>query len=181
MVEDGVSKKDRAEFLKRQREERKLNRKKGIQFSMSKTAPPGSANFRNGQTSAPAMMTPAAVDAPAAQRTPLTLIGEADFCPASPKPAIEDRGAPGSKRIPPPSMALAAGVSPTGPAATGKDQQGGGPSRRKDSTPTGEAVPPLRAPPPRMFNPTGCSPSYRTSERSHRLPRPACHAPIHGV
>ncbi|CAM9837260.1 unnamed protein product [Ectocarpus sp. 13 AM-2016] len=152
LVEDGVSKKERAEFLKRQREERKLNRKKGMQASS------GSAGFRNRRTSALATMTSAVVDAPADPRTPPTLHGEADFCQAFPKPAIEDKGASGTKRIPPPYMALTAGVSSKDVAPTGEGQQGGGPPLRSDSTPTGEAVPPFRAPPPRMFNPAAVPP-----------------------
>ncbi|CBJ32574.1 conserved unknown protein [Ectocarpus siliculosus] len=152
LVEDGVSKKERAEFLKRQREERKLNRKKGMQASS------GSAGFRNRRTSAPATMTPAAVDAPPGPRTPPTLHREANFCQATPKTAIEDKGSSGSKRIPPPCMAFTAGVSPKDAAPTGEGQQGGGPSSRSDSTPTGEAVPPFRASPPRMFNPMAVPP-----------------------
>ncbi|CAM9169030.1 unnamed protein product [Ectocarpus sp. 4 AP-2014] len=152
LVEDGVSKKERAEFLKRQREERKLNRKKGMQASS------GSAGFRNRRTSAPVTMTPAAVDAPAGPRTPPTLQGEADFYQASAKPAIEDKGASGRKRIPPQCMALTAGVSPKDAAPTGEGQQGGGPSPRSDSTSTSEAVLTLWVPPPRMFNPTAVPP-----------------------
>lgn len=143
-----------------------MNRKKGMHASS------GSAGFRNrrtsapatmataavDRTSAPATMTTAAVDAPAGPRTPPNLHGEADFCQASPKPAIEDKGASGSKRIPPPCMALTVGVSPKDAAPTGEGQQGGGPSPRSGSTPTGEAVPPRRAPPPRMFNPTAVPP-----------------------
>ncbi|CAM9090622.1 unnamed protein product, partial [Ectocarpus sp. 6 AP-2014] len=152
LVEDGVSKKERAEFLKRQREERKLSRKKGMQASS------GSAGFRNRRTSAPATMTPAAVDAPPGPRTPPTLHREANFCQATPKTAIEDKGSSGSKRIPPPCMAFTAGVSPKDAAPTGEGQQGGGPSSRSDSTPSGETVPPSRASPPRMFNPMAVPP-----------------------
>ncbi|CAM9835096.1 unnamed protein product [Ectocarpus sp. 12 AP-2014] len=166
LVEDGVSKKERAEFLKRQREERKLNRKKGMQASS------GSAGFRNRRTSAPATMTPAVVDAAAGPRTPPTLHGEADFYQASPKPAIEDKGASRSKRIPPPCMASTAGVSPKDAAPTGGGQQGGGPSPRSDLTPTGEAVPPLRVPPPRMFHPMAVPPPIAPPSAT-----PSSHAP----
>ncbi|CAM9563646.1 unnamed protein product [Ectocarpus fasciculatus] len=161
LVEDGVSKEDRAELLKKQREERKANRKKGMQASTSRTRsaePPGGAAFRNRRTSAPAMMPAAAVNAPAAPRAPTILHGEADLVQASSKPAIEDREASGSKRMPPPPMGLTAGVSPTGAAPVGEDQHDGGPSPGSDSTPTGDAVAPLRAPPPRMFNPTAVPP-----------------------
>ncbi|CAM9141858.1 unnamed protein product [Ectocarpus sp. 6 AP-2014] len=166
LVEDGVSKKDRAEYLKKQREERKANRKKGMQASTSRTRsadPPGSAAFRNRRTSAPAMMPTAAVNAPAAPRTPPTLHGETDLFQASPKPAIEDREGSESKRMPPPPMGLTAGVSPTGAAPVGEDQQGGGPSPRSDSTLTGETMAPVRAPPPRMFNPTAVPPPIAPS------------------
>ncbi|CAM9609020.1 unnamed protein product [Ectocarpus sp. 4 AP-2014] len=161
LVENGVSKKDRAEYLKKQREERKANRKKGMQASTSRTRsaePPGSAAFRNRRTSAPAMMRTAAVNAPAAPRTPPTLPGGADLFQASPKPAIEDTETSESKRMLPPPMGLTAGVSSTGAAPVREDQQGGGPSPRSDSTLTDEAVAPLRAPPPRMFNPTAVPP-----------------------
>ncbi|CAM9849575.1 unnamed protein product [Ectocarpus sp. 13 AM-2016] len=161
LVEDGVSKKARAEYLKKQREERKANRKKGMQAPTSRTRsaePPGSAAFRNRRTSAPAMMPTAAVNAPVAPRTPSTLHGEADLFQASPKPAIEDREALESKRMPPLPIGLTAGVPPTGAAPVREDQQGGGPSPRSDSTLAGEAVAPLRAPPPRMFNPTTVPP-----------------------
>lgn len=174
LVEHDVSKKDRAEILKKQREERKANRKKRMQASTSRTRsaePPGGAVFGNRRTSAPAMMPTAAVNALAAPRTPPTLHGEADLSQESPKPAIEDRKASGSKRMPPPPIGLTAGVPPTGAAPVGEDQQGGGPSPRSDSTPTGEAVAPLGAPPPRMFNPTAvpppiAPPSATTSSRS---------------
>ncbi|CAB1101454.1 unnamed protein product [Ectocarpus sp. CCAP 1310/34] len=143
LVEDGVSKKDRAEYLKKQREQRKANRKKGMQASTSRTRSvesPGSAVFRSRRTSAPAMMH-------CRQRAS-----------SSAYPTNSPRESSESKRMPPPPMGLTAGVSPTGAAPVREEQQGEGPSPRSDSTLTGEAVAPLRAPSPRMFNPTAVPP-----------------------
>lgn len=167
-MEDGISKKDRAEFLKKQREERKANRKKGMQRPASRprpTEPSGGVGIRNRRTSAPAMM-PSTVDVPsgfAAHLTPATPprevqgTSEADLAQAPPMPTVEDNAAAKGRRTPPPMAS--AGLSLTG-------EHGGeavvSPPAQPDSIRAGEvlAAPAaaVRAPPPRMFNPTSVPP-----------------------
>lgn len=59
LVEDGISKAERAEFLRKQREERKANRRKGMKGMQAARSNESLANagLRNRRTSAPGMMT----------------------------------------------------------------------------------------------------------------------------
>lgn len=139
-MEDGISKKDRQEYLKKQREERKANRKNSRPRSVEPSV------IRNRRTSAPAMMPstasgPSGFAAPAAPATPpreASSTANADSVQEPPKPNVEGNGEAASTptgeqgvgaAVPPPAMADSSGE---GVAA--------------------QAAPPR--PPPPFFNPT---------------------------
>lgn len=162
LVEDGISKKDRQEYLKKQREERKANRKNSRPRSVE---PSGSVSIRNRRTSAPAMM-PATVNGPSgftAPGTPATPPRDApgtsmgDPVQEPPRPTVEDNGEAESSAtgeqgvgaaVPPPALADSSGEGLTAPAAE------------------------VRPPPP-FFNPTAVPPPIAppsTAASSHAQP-----------
>lgn len=179
LVEDGISKAERAEFLRKQREERKANRKKGMQAARS-AEPLSNAGLRNRRTSAPGMMTgafsaqamgrPAAATPPAPVRKSNELDSPApDSARVSPVPAVGDNGANGN------GTAAGRETPPQGPSAVEEHKEretehehGRGttppPPGMADANPENEifaaAAPAVRAPapPPRMFNPTSVPP-----------------------
>lgn len=166
-MEDGISKKDRAEFLRKQREERKANRKKEMQRSASRPRPTeasGDAGIRNRRTSAPAIM-PSTGDVRSGFAVPLSPATSTRESPGTSEtnstqnPTLsigEDNVVVKSRRTPPP-------MSSTGIST--REHDGGAvvsPPSQADSTPAGEvlAAPAtaVRAPPPLMFNPTAVPP-----------------------
>lgn len=158
LVEDGMSKKDRQEYLKKQREERKANRKNSRPRSVEPSA------IRNRRTSAPAMM-PSAVSGPSGFTAPGTLASPPCEAPGTnkldsvqepPKPIIEGNGIAESP---------------------GTGEQGVGtavPLDQPDSSGEGIVAPPAAVrPPPPFFNPTVVPPPVAppsTTASSHAQP-----------
>lgn len=160
LVEDGISKAERTEFLRKQREERKANRKKGMHVSAARGSsiePAVNAGLRNRRTSAPAMMSSAGGTPPrnAAVRTPstppLSTTGGLHSAQGHSTPPVEDNGTTETNPTPPP-----------GPSAGEQDDEGAPASSpaQADAPPITDlaAAPTVRAPPPRMFNPTAVPP-----------------------
>eukprot|EP00752_Nemacystus_decipiens_P009406 g8409.t1 len=159
LVEDGISKKDRQEYLKKQREERKANRKN----SRARSTEP--SVIRNRRTSAPAAMAstvngPSVSAAPGDAATPpreAPVTNKADSVQEPPKLTVEGYGEAES------------------PASS---EQGAGPTVRPrvlaDSNGDVSVAPaaPVRPPPP-FFNPTAVPPPVAppsTTSSSHAQP-----------
>lgn len=97
LVEDGISKAERSEILRKQKEERKANRKKGMHASAargSSGASAANAGLRNRRTSAPAMMpAPSRFTPPsAAEIPPLPPTNEQSLAQGAQPPRSEDNG-----------------------------------------------------------------------------------------
>lgn len=172
LVENGISKKDRAEILRKRREERKANRKKEMQRSASRpgsTESSGVVGIRNRRTSAPAMMSStgsvrSGLAAPLSP-TPRETVGTSESDVAqTPAMSVGEDSSPAMV-----STGLSTGEHVGGPAVS--------PPAQADSTQAGEvlAAPATatRAPPPLMFNPTAVPPPVAppsSATRSHAQP-----------
>lgn len=168
LVEDGVSKKDRAEFLRKQREERKANRKKEMKRSAARprpTEPSAGVGIRNRRTSAPAMI-PSTGDLQSGLAAPLSprtyareapCTSKADVAKTPPMCTGEDETVAKGRRTPPPMASI--GLPSTGEHDGGAEVS---PPALADSTPAGEVlaapVTAVRTSPPLMFNPTAVPP-----------------------
>lgn len=139
-MENGVSKKDRAEFLKKQREERKANRKKGA-----------STGIRTRRASTPTMM-PSTVDVipgPIATSVPATPPSEAQRPSVAEPVQVPPMPTESNKQAP-------TGILPKGEHGEVATDP---PLAQTDST--SEAIAPPAAPvrpPPTFFNPTNVPP-----------------------
>ena len=174
LVEDGISKAERAEFLRKQREERKANRRKGMQAARS-AEPSVNSGLRNRRTSAPGMMTgafsaqamarPAALPAVATPPATGSLSNgpdSPDSARISPVPAVDDNGTAAGRETP---LQVPSAVEEREEHEK-EHKHGQGtppPPATADAFPENEivvAAPAVRAPapPPRMFNPTSVPP-----------------------
>lgn len=158
LVEDGISKAERTEFLRMQREERNANRKKGLRFATARTTSSigscASNGLKNTKTSAPAVVpfTGMGGGVQAASLAPVTppfpaMNGGVPAQVAPTMAAIGQQGIAGGTRTPPPP-----------PSSTGEQQSGA--SGRGVSSPSVNLAPAVtaRVPPPRMFNPAAVPP-----------------------
>lgn len=157
LVEDNVSKEDRREYLKKQREERKANRKNTRPRSVEPSV------IRNRRTSAPAIM-PSAVIGRSAFATPGTpatppreapVTSKAESVQEPPKPTMDGTGGADS----PATEEQAAGPAVPPPSAS-SDEVSAPPAA------------PVRPPPP-FFNPTAVPPPVAppsTTASSHAQP-----------
>lgn len=160
-VEDGISKKDRAEHLKKKREERKAKRK---QQGMQRPAAASTASIRNRRISAPAIIMPSTVEVPSeatAPRIPATpprtafeaqRPGEGDPVQAPSMPSQDNEEAENTRATP---------IASTSSLSAGEHGEVAAvpPSSQPEST--GEAVavpPPAIRPPPTFFDPTNVPP-----------------------
>lgn len=155
-MEDRISKKDRQEYLKQQREARKANRKNLRPRSVEPSV------IRNRRTSAPAVM-------------PSTLSGPSGFAaPATPPRAAPGTNEPDSVQEPPKPTVEDSGEAES--SATGEQGVGAAvpPLPLADSSGEGFAAPAAAVrPPPTFFNPTALPPPVAppsTTASSHAQP-----------
>ncbi|CAM9986890.1 unnamed protein product [Scytosiphon promiscuus] len=168
LVENGISKKERVDFLRRQREERKANRKRGMQAAASRAKPvesSGNLGVRNRRTSAPAIMPSTTTPSTTTDVSPGFIAPRAPATPSRKTHTSSESGSAQNSTIAVEDDGAGKSGLSTAGLLTTTDQEHNGLSRgipaHAGSPPAGDAVAlsaASRAPPPRMFNPTAVPP-----------------------